>query len=447
MNKLPFIFLMALSGSLLADQNAPGGSTTVDNVTSLAFSQPAENLPDERLKDFFVGNSFFKNNWVQSPASAEARDGLGPHYIARSCSSCHLLDGRGKPPNESEQPVSLLLKTRAWQKSSHSVTAHPELGEQLTIRAAYDQRPEAFIQIEYQTEEGRFTDGSSYQLRYPDYKITLASKVDVPMIISPRVAPQVIGLGLLEAIAEDTLKQWQSNSTEGISGRINWVNEPQIGRKLPGRFGWKAAATSVMKQTAGALNNDIGITSSLFPITDRDGEYNEVEVEISDKLLKQLTFYSMTLAVPALRDDDVELFTEGQSLFRSAGCNECHIESTVTGSLPDFPELSQQSIHAYTDLLLHDMGKGLADQYFGDKPESETMETKRFRQEWKTPPLWGIGLIKKVNGHSQLLHDGRARDINEAILWHGGEAELTKLHYLKMPKAKRAALLYFLNAI
>ncbi len=428
-----------------ADPKYPGGTTTVANTTSLAFSQPAANLPDQRLKDFFVGNSFFKNNWVQSPASATARDGLGPHFIARSCSGCHLLDGRGRPPVNGNPPVSLLLKTRALHNGA--IGSHPQLGEQLTIKATYDQPPEAVIQIDYQTITGQFDDGMEYELLQPIYTLELPDGTDIPAIISPRVAPQIIGLGLLEAISEDTLQQWVDNGDNGISGRISRVTEAMSNATAAGRFGWKAAAPSVLQQTAGALNNDIGITSPLFPQTDRDSHQNEAEVEINSKLLNQLAFYSMTLAVPEARIKDSARFADGQALFRASGCGGCHIESVVTDELEGLPELSDQTIHPYTDLLLHDLGEGLADQYYPSMLSDEADLATRFRREWRTSPLWGIGLIPTVNGHSRLLHDGRARDISEAILWHGGEAESAKLNYLRMSSEQRTMLLEFLNAI
>lgn len=439
------------AGDGQAEHRYPGGATTVNNQTSLAFSLPAANLAEERLSDFFVGNSFFKNNWVFSPASATARDGLGPHYIARSCSSCHLLDGRGRPPAGDESPVGLLLKTRAWRDGQ--VTAHPELGEQLTTLAGYGQSAEARIRVSYQTLSGQFADGDGYELLRPQYHIELPAesmRLSQPVIVSPRTAPQLIGLGLLEALSVETLQSLadpDDTDHDGISGRLVYVDDRVNKKTSPGRFGWKSAAPNVQQQVAGALNNDIGITSVWFPQTDRDNQYNESDPEISAELLDKLAFYSMNLAVPAARVQDEKRFADGQQLFHQTGCAACHTATLTTGRLPGHTALSEQTIHAYTDLLLHDMGDGLADAYYPDAPAQETPQTERFRREWRTPPLWGLGLLPVVNGHSRLLHDGRARNISEAILWHGGEAQQARDGYLQMPRAQRELLLEFLDAI
>lgn len=443
--------LVLVAGHAAADDWFPGGQTTVDDDTSLAFSQPAANLAETHLSDFFVGNSFFKNNWIFSPASATARDGLGPHYIARSCSSCHFLDGRGQPPEAGETPVGLLLKTRADNGSA--VTAHPDLGEQLTTLARTGRQPEAIIRVDYHKVKGQFADGSTYELLKPDYQIELSSDTQTlsqPAIISPRVAPHLIGLGLLEAVDEQTLllhADPDDADKNGISGRLGYVGDVVAEKQSPGRFGWKSAAPSVLQQTAGALNNDIGITSRYFPQTDLDSSDNEAEVEISDALLNQLAFYSMNLAVPAARIQHLENFAAGKRLFRQTGCADCHLETLQTGELPGHPALSNQTIHAYTDMLLHDMGDGLADGYYPKTPDKETPPAQRFRREWRTPPLWGLGLLPRVNGHSRLLHDGRARNFEEAILWHGGEALPARESYRKLSSEQRRMLLSFLNAI
>ncbi len=437
-----------MAGSGYADPALPGGHTTVRNITSQSFAQPVANMPEQRLSDFFVGNSFFKNNWVQSPASASARDGLGPHYIARSCSGCHLSDGRGQPPLGRDLPTALLLKTRAWL--DEQILPHPDFGEQLTTLSIDQRSPEAGISITYQALAGEFADGQGYVLQQPSYQLELLMPASQPIIISPRVAPQMIGLGLLEAIPADQLRAWADPDDadgDGISGRSQQVTDQVNGGLSIGRFGWKTDAPGVLQQTAGALNNDIGITSAFFPVTDRDNQDNESQPEISAALLAQLAYYSMTLAVPAARIQDKTRFEAGKRLFQAAGCAACHVSTVTTGQLAGLPELSGQTIHAYTDLLLHDMGEGLADHYYPQPPASEAPAVTRFRQEWRTPPLWGLGLLKTVSGHTRLLHDGRARNISEAILWHAGEADEAQQNYRRMSRAERQLLLEFLNAI
>ena len=262
--------------------------------------------------------------------------------------------------------------------------------------------------------------------------------------MSPRMARPVFGLGLLEAISENTLLDLEvAQMNEGIvSGRINRVWDVESSSTKVGRFGWKANEPTVKQQSADAYHSDMGITSPLSSIesvhgTDADDGFAD-DPEISDEILSSVAFYIQTLGVPSARGIGDPVVEGGRLLFKQAGCTGCHVPQLRTGELEGVPEVSNQDIFPYTDLLLHDMGDGLADgrrDFLADG------------QEWRTAPLWGIGLTMLVNQHTFLLHDGRARDVNEAILWHGGEAEYSKTAYLNMSSEERVILLTFINSL
>ena len=228
-----------------------------------------------------------------------------------------------------------------------------------------------------------------------------------------------------------------------ISGKPNYVWDPVNNKIALGRFGWKAGAPSVLVQSAGAYNEDMGITNPVKPVESSYGQSNGVP-ELSDttdidmKTLEDVTFYSLTIGVPAGRNFDDPQVVKGRKIFEKINCTACHTPSFTTGTLAGIPEVSGQTIYPYTDMLLHDMGDGLAD----NRPEFEADG-----KEWKTRPLWGLGLTSVTSGHTFLLHDGRARSITEAILWHDGEAKDSKDDFKELSKQDREALLEFLNAL
>lgn len=473
---------LGLGASLTGDDDPlgelTGGSTTAYANGRNAFSFPLANLDDAERTRFAIGNSFFRRNWVEAPASTTARDGLGPHFIARSCGGCHVQDGRGAPPllrdavhrnKPHEPPVALLLRLSVPGVGAHGgVVPDPVYGDQINNAAIQGVQPEARIHLRAETLRGRFADGSAYTLKRPVY--TLSHLAYGPLapgaMLSPRIAPQLAGIGLLDAIAEAEILR---NATDQaalpgpIKGQPNRVWDAFAAEMRVGRFGWKANVASLAHQTAGAFNGDIGITSSRFPqeactaaqadclAASHGGGKGTVQTaatasstnpEIDDDTLAQVIFYQATLAPAARRQAQNPQVRRGQALFAKAQCAVCHRPSYVTGKGP-FPNLSSdkltgQRIWPYTDLLLHDMGAALAD----GRPDFAANG-----QQWKTPPLWGIGLIKEVNGHTRLLHDGRANGVLEAILWHGGEAEAAKQAVLRMPKADRAALVRFVESL
>ena len=428
-----------------------GGDTTAFDRTRNAFSLSARNLTNLERRTFEVGDSFFNQNWVTAPASTDARDGLGPTFNAQSCSSCHTHDGRGRPPEAADDPTRGLLLRLSLPGTDRYGAPLPitNYGGQLQDRAVGPVPPEGSINLTYTEISGAYADGQPYTLLSPRYAIADPAFGPLPAgaMLSPRVAPAVFGAGLLAAIPEaDLLAQADPEDVDGdgISGRPNMVWDWRKGAVSLGRFGWKANQPTVEQQVAAAFLGDIGITSVLFPEencppiqTACQAAPNGGAPELPAERLRKITFYNRTLAVPAMRNLEDPQVAAGAKLFLSAGCATCHTPRYVTGE-SDTPALSRQTIYPYTDLLLHDMGAGLAD----NRPDFLADG-----REWRTPPLWGLGLIATVNGHSRLLHDGRARNLSEAILWHGGEAAQSRDNFIALSQQERAALIAFLNAL
>ena len=424
----------------------PGLASAEPTPSPDAFSQPLANLSDHDRATVHLGNSLFRKSWRPAPSETMASDGLGPLYNARSCADCHFRDGRGRPPNgPDERALSLILRL---------AKPDPVYGGQIQNQAVPGQTPEARVRVHYEEHSATLADGEIVHLRRPEYRLSnlgygpLASGAT----FSPRVAPAVFGLGLLEAIAEADIRGGADPDDldgDGISGRANDVRSAAIGRTILGRFGWKAGQATIADQNAAALSNDIGIANPLAPAlwgdctalqsACRAGPHGDSErhggLEVSWKVTRHLAFYLQGLAPPPARDRDL---AEGRHLFRKVGCAACHREHFVTGDTHPLAALRGQTIRPFTDLLLHDMGDGLADSM----REGEANE-----REWRTAPLWGIGLTKIVSGHSYFLHDGRARNLMEAILWHGGEAQAARDAFAKLAKSDRAAILVFLNAL
>ena len=429
-----------------------GGDTTVVSTNRNSFGLPAPNLTNPERRIFEVGDSFFTRNWVTAPASTEARDGLGPTFNAQSCSSCHTLDGRAQPPANADDPERGLLfrlSIPGVDPATGAPLPDPSYGGQLQDRSILSVPAEGRFVIDYREVPGSYGDGAPYTLLQPEY--SFGDLEFGPMhpwvMVSPRIAPSVFGMGLLEAIPEaDILGRADPDDAvgDGVSGRVNMVWDVRGQRTALGRFGWKANVPTVEQQIAGAFHGDIGITSPLFDEencppgqTVCQSAPNGGAPEIGEERLAKVVFYNQTLAVPAMRDVDNPQVRQGAGLFLNAGCAACHTPIHTTGNHP-VPALTGQVIFPYTDLLLHDMGEGLADgrpDFLADG------------QEWRTPPLWGLGLIENVNNHTRLLHDGRARTIAEAILWHHGEGFSAREEFRMMSLEAREALLRFLESL
>ena len=433
--------------------NSPlsGGETTIFNTSREAFAKPLANLPTENLRDFTFGNKMFNTKWVTAPASVTSLDGLGPTFNRMSCAACHFKDGRGRPPLLSDEPMKSMLIRLSVEGIAENggPLPHPVYGKQLNDNAINGVSAEGMAKVIYDEIEGQYPDGSKYSLRKPKYQfVNMAfGPLGKDILFSPRVAPAIHGMGLLDAIDDKTILAMSDpddENADGISGRPNYVWDVVNNKKSIGRYGWKANVSTIKEQDAGAAIGDMGITNSLFPNENCPIEQKECHaavkgdtVDMSEKQLDKLSFYIATLAPPARRDLKDALVKRGARLFERAKCTSCHMPQIKTGK-HEIAELSYRNIQPYTDLLIHDMGNGLGD----GRPDFEATGN-----EWRTPPLWGLGLIKTVNKHSNLLHDGRARNIEEAVLWHGGEAEQSKQQFKNMTKKDRSALITFLKSL
>lgn len=437
-----------------------GAATSLKRVNQDAFSHASANMPFEREMDFKVGNGLFRKVWVAAPASTEASDGLGPLYNARSCQLCHLKDGRGHPPEgPDDNAVSMFLRVSVPGGApgpipgSHRVQPDPVYGEQLQDFSLPGVPAEYRLDVSWEEVEVALSGGERAWLRRPTWRAERLGygPLGEGAMLSPRVAPQMIGLGLLEAVpAADilALADPEDADRDGISGRPNIVWSPEFDRPMLGRFGLKAGAPTIRHQSAAAFSGDMGLSTSLFPAGSGECTDGQTEcraapdggqpLEVDDTAFDLVTFYSRNLAVPARRGIDDPQVLRGKRVFHGTGCIACHTPKFVTHRLADRPEQSFQLIWPYSDMLLHDMGEGLAD----NRPEGLADG-----REWRTAPLWGIGLTPTVSGHSQFLHDGRARSLLEAVLWHGGEAEAARQRVIEMPPADRAALIAFLGSL
>ena len=443
-----------------------GSATNRRRFDRDAFSQPSANISFEARAQFAIGNGLFRRPWVSSPSSTRSADGLGPLYNARSCQRCHLKDGRGHPPVDADDSaVSMLIRLSVPPRSKEerallasgraAAIPEPTYGTQLQDVAVPGLAAEGKIRITRTERVVAFEDGAKVVLEEPRYAIVDSryGPLDPQFMMSPRVAPPMIGLGLLEAIAApDILARADPDDTDGdgITGRARWVWSPEHGRMMLGRFGWKAGAASIVDQSAAAMSGDIGVSSPLAPApwgecTERQRACRAAPhgadaggFEAPASVMDAIVFYSRNLAVPARRDVNDPTVLRGKALFYRIGCTGCHTPKHATRRDWPVEELAGQLIWPYTDLLVHDMGDGLAD----GRPEGGASG-----REWRTAPLWGIGLTEVVNGHTRFLHDGRARNLVEAVLWHGGEAEAARAAFRSLAKSERDALLRFLNSL
>ena len=423
-----------------------GGSETVLNQGAGAFGEMFPNLSPSKARIHEIGDMAFEATFVSAPA--KINPGLGPVFNNVSCASCHVSDGRGRPPFTGEQNSSMLLRLSIPGTDEHGGPKPvPGFGGQLQHRGIFGAVPEATVDIGYTEKEYAFADGEKYQLRFPTYTLKNPyTALPADVMISPRVAPPAFGLGLLEHIDDQDILAGADEddaNDDGISGRRNYVWDIPTQKKVLGRFGWKANNSSLLQQTASAYNEDMGITNYIFPEESsknqpQDDHLDDGLLEVSDSIVQAVAFYVETLGVPARRKANDPEVLAGKKVFMEAGCGACHTPRFITKTDVAFPEMSGQVIFPYTDLLLHDMGPDLAD----NRPDFEATGS-----EWRTVPLWGIGLTQVVNGHQNFLHDGRARTLMEAVMWHGGEAEKSKDYIKDQPKSSRDALVKFLESL
>jgi len=428
------------------NENLLGGDTTVFDESSHAFSTPALNLDEEGLDVHLAGDAEFEQTFVTTPATINP--GVGPLFNNTSCEACHPKDGRGAPPEEGGKFDTMFLRISVLGTDPDNCDGPkpvPGFGTQLFQRATFGVQPQADVTVHYKEEIRHFADGEAYSLRTPSFDVIPYTPFPADITFSPRLAPPIFGRGLMDAIPEATilaLADEQDIDGDGISGKANYVCDPRTKKLALGRMGLKANSVDSFIQNAGAFRNDIGVSNHIFP-TDSSAEFPQSDgraddPELDDQRLDDVTFYVQTLSVPARRNIGKDSVKKGQLIFGLAGCGSCHIPTLRTGELEGVKEVSNQTIHPYTDMLLHDMGDGLAD----NRPDF-----KADGKEWRTPPLWGIGLTQTVHNHTFFLHDGRARNLMEAIMWHDGEAEKSKEYVNQLAKTEREFLIDFLNSL
>ena len=430
----------------LTDRTYAGGQTTVFSENSLAYSVPATNLSAAQEEQHDSGDAIFEATFITAPAVNNP--GIGPIFNNNSCISCHPRDGRAPFPTALNRRSGFFLRVSMPGEDplTGAMIPVPGFGTQIQNHAIIGHAPEASFAVNYTEIVETFEDGTKVVLRKPHYRME-NTYIPLPagVLISPRIGPPVFGLGLLESVPDADIiaaSDPDDHDGDGISGKVNWVWDAVSRSKKIGRFGWKANTATLLEQSAAAFVNDMGITNYLFPQETGAGQTNgddglSDDPEIDRQTLDDVAFYCQTLAVPAARNLNKPSVRNGARLFERAECAKCHTPKQRTLQAP-ISALANQTFYPYTDMLLHDMGEDLAD----GRPDFLANG-----REWRTRPLWGIGLQDMVNGHTEFLHDGRAKNIIEAILWHGGEALRSKEIFKKLSKKERADLLEFLNSI
>ena len=456
-----FLAIFLIRADTFADPSLPGGETSNQVENKNSFSLSSRNLEEHMRINFLVGNALFERMWEDSSISKNiAKDGLGPFFSARSCESCHINDGRGHIPlTNKEDKISVVIQISQNIEQSNDYIKNIDddtYGGQISEFAVKDVLKEADIIIDYKYSLEMYEDGRVVELRRPIIKIDNLNygEFNESTTFSARIAQPMIGLGLIEHLSDQSLlmnEDIDDTNKDGISGKANKVWDIQKEKLAIGRFGWKSAQPSVYQQTADAFYHDMGLSNKLYSnpfnctskqeectkaISGNSEEYDDLEV--SSDQLDLVTFYSSQLGVPARRSINAENVKKGKEIFFALNCNSCHVESFTTGDSGSHANLNNQIIYPYSDFLLHDMGESLSDG---------VSEFLAQGSEWRTPPLWGIGLTNIVSDEYGYLHDGRARTIEEAILWHGGEANEIIQNYKKLKKSEVNQLLSFINSL
>lgn len=428
------------------DERMSGGEATTLDASSKAFSNVVDGLNARNGEVHILGDATFGQTFVAPPSPIFS--GLGPIFNNISCINCHRNDAEGIPTAGLSNSGLLCRLSLPGIDLFGGPLEIPGFGTQLQDQAVVGIRPEANVDISYSFLPVAYPDGTVVTLRQPAYSLK-NPYIPLPAsyLLSPRLAPPLVGEGFLENIPESTILSFvdaNDANGDGITGKANYVHDYFTNKTELGRFGLKANTPTLLTQVATAYQQDMGITSYVFPKesaftqTQMSGMTSDVNVELPDSLINYVVYYIKTLAVPARRnvtDADVVL---GKALFAQANCTGCHRTTMQSGIDLTLPQISNQRIHPYTDLLLHEMGTGLAD----NRPDYLASGT-----QWRTKPLWGIGLLTAANGTPYYLHDGRARTVEEAILWHGGEAARSKQAFMRMGITDRARLLKFILSL
>ena len=419
------------------------------------FLQPVAELSPTDTVLYEEGMKQFKASWSVFPL-IDGEWGLGPTFHASACIGCHVNGGRGKTVDDAsktsfQQLVRLSLPgTDAYGEP----LPHPAYGNQLQVFGIYGESlsnpvvGEADLRIDWEPQKASLSDGTEVELRRPQNRITKLAfgPLGEKTLISLRNTPVVYGMGYLDAVPEaDILALAAKQESLGLNGRPNYVKDDATGKQLLGRFGWKANQPTLKQQVAAAHMGDMGITSTLY----HEQNCPKVQVqcqnahttgkhELTDQAWNAVTFFLAGVEAPKRPLPDSDKYIQGEKLFRGAGCTGCHVPELKTGKFPMLTAIENKQFRPYTDLLLHDMGDDLAD----NRPDF-----KAGGRDWRTAPLWGLGLSRRVNGSMDLLHDGRARSVLEAILWHGGEAKKARDQFANMKKEDREALISFVHAL
>lgn len=422
------------------------------NTGRAAFAQPFSFITGKALDKFREGAGIFRQPWLVGPSDEQPRfDGLGPLSQRLSCIACHVGNGRGEPSaNENDVMRTTLVRLSVPGRAADGgPVPEPTYGDQFQTVGVSGVPNEGDITTRWHEQEQRLGDGARIALRRSELVIKNAHYGPLAQgtMTSVRMSPVVYGMGLLAAVPDDelvSLADPDDKNGDGVRGRVNRVWDVEAKRAAIGRFGLKANQPSLRQQVAGALHGDLGITSRVFPEQNCSAAQTAcrnaaigAQPEISDADLDTLVAYMQAVAPPLPRATNKDV-QPGETLFERIGCAACHAPKLTTGAVADLPQLSNREIRPYTDLLLHDMGPGLAD----GRPDFEASGN-----DWRTAPLWGIGLSGTVNEHATYLHDGRARNLTEAILWHGGEAERARESFAALTGGDREAIIAFLNSL
>jgi CxxC motif-containing protein (DUF1111 family) len=436
-------FLIALGLALAGEQAAAGGNPE-------AFTQPVAGLDDGEREVFFQGRTLVRQSWIVAPSRDELFDGLGPLYNRLACISCHPRNGRGRPPEKGGRMLSTLVRLSVPGQDAHGgPRPHPAYGGQLNEEGIPGVPGEGRATLRWrEVATVRLPGGERVRLRQPTVVFSeLAYGPLTGVLCSVRVGQQMVGMGLLDAVAEETIEAMaREHKPDGVHGRVNRVWDPEAKRLAVGRFGYKANMPTLRAQAAGAFNGDIGITSPLFPEENCTPVQKACRVapnggspELSLAQLAAVEFYLAQLALPErVGDIDDVRVRQGEATFAAIGCTACHRPQLRTAEKTRLPRTAGRTLAAYTDLLVHDMGRGLSD----GRPDGLAGG-----REWRTAPLWGLGRTADVSEATFYLHDGRARDLKEAILWHGGEARTARNRFARLSAKEREALLVFLKSL
>ena len=459
-----FVSLVGLLKPAFTETTSTASPTILPHT---AYLQAVPGLQGSQKQMFRDGEKAFNTLWIavpedqiskwwdlSQPGPGGSEWGLGPTFLAQSCVSCHIQAGRGRTLDSGGGPVFLQsLRLSVPGEGPHGgPKPEPNYGTQIQSFDSSQKENIRFgegeVHVHWKTSNFSFPDGSSIELRQPVVKLEKLGfgPLAPDVMTSLRNSQAIFGLGYLEAVSEDdilALSKWQK--TLGLNGRPNYVRDDLNDRMSLGRFGWKANQPSLKQQLAAAFLGDIGTTSTIYPNQncpsiqkDCIAAKHSGKPELREEFWEALTFWVSALDAPTPRGRDNASVIRGEKLFDAAKCSQCHIPQLTTGKSSLLPQISGKTIRPYTDLLLHDMGPELAD----GRPDF-----KAGGRDWRTPPLWGIGLSKQVNGSTNFLHDGRARNLLEAIVWHGGEAAASRDLFAKLSEEERNDVISFLGSL